>query len=215
MWDVDTAALQPAIVEYEEGRASRQRVAFAGMGLLMLAFAAFGVWVIVASHQQYPGGVEAWVGTGFGALFVLLGLAVAWTTVEVRRRIRALSTRERPLLRVDDLGVTGEDGRTVAWADIERLELTEAAPGSSRTNRLAQLDAGHRVSLIAQRLLDRTVGGRFGVRDGTRWVRVVLRDGGDVRQQLTLPVGPARFAAVVTALGEHAAHHGVWIVAPR
>ena len=76
MWDVDTAALQPAIVEYEEGRASRQRVAFAGMGLLMLAFAAFGVWVIVASHQQYPGGVEAWVGTGFGALFVLLGLAI-------------------------------------------------------------------------------------------------------------------------------------------
>lgn len=206
--------MQPAIVEYEEGRASRQRVAFASLGLLMLALAAFGVWVIVASHQQYPGRVEAWVGTGFGAFFVLLGLAVAWTTVEVRRRIRALSTRERPLLLVDDRGVTGEDGRTVAWRDIERLELTEAAPASPRTNRLARLDQGHSVSVVVKRMLDRTVGASFGVRDGTRWVRVVLRDGSDVRQQLSLPVGPARFAAVATALGEHAAHHGVWIVAP-
>lgn len=215
MEDVDTAALQPAIVEYEEGRAARQRVAFAGFGILMLVLAAFGAWVVVASHQQYPGRVEAWVGTGFGALFVLLGLAVAWTTIEVRRRIRALSTRERPLLRVDDRGVTGEDGATVAWADIERIELTEEAPAPWRSNRLARLEPGHRASVGVKRLLDRTVGARFGVRDGARWVRVVLRDGTDLQQQLTLPVGPARFAAVATALGEHAAHHGVWIVAPR
>lgn len=203
------------VVEYEQGRARRQAVALSGALLLMLGLAALGIWVVVASHQQYPGRLEAWVGTAFGVLFSLLGLAVALTAVELLQRIRRLAASPRPLLLLDPTGITGADGRTVPWEALARIEATADAPPPHRTSRVAQLDPGHRASLGVKRGLDRAVGGRLGLRDGRRSVRLLLRDGGDLLHDLTLPVGPARFDAVVGAIDAHAQQHAVPLTLPR
>lgn len=212
---MDPQPLHPAIVEYEGGRAAKQRIALCAMGVIVLAMVALGVWMIATSHQQYPGGVEAWVGTAFGAVFALLGLLTSITAVEVLWRIGRLSAPGRVLLLLDAVGVTGIDGQPVAWADIAGIEAVADEPPARRTNRVAQLDAGHRAALGVKRSLDRSIGDRLGVRDGKRWVRVLLHDGTDRWTQLTLPVGPQRFEAVVAAIGEHAERQRVPFVGPR
>ncbi|MET4100111.1 hypothetical protein ABIB37_002348 [Agrococcus sp. UYP10] len=207
--------LRPAAVAYEEGRAGRQQLGLAVAGALFVGVTAFGVWTVVASQQQYPGRPEAVLGTGFGALFALLGAAVALTALGVLRRIRRWARSPRPLLLLDDAGIAGAEGERVAWQQVASIEVRADGPTPPPTNRVAQLDPGHRMAVAVRGGLDRTAGRSSGLRDGRRSVRVLLHDGSDRWHDLTLPVGPERFASVALAIAEHAQHRGVPVALPR
>lgn len=207
--------LRPAVIEYEEGRAGRQQLGLALGAVMFVGVTAFGVWTAVASQQQYPGRPEAVLGTGFGAMFALLGAVVALTAVGVLRRVRRWVRAPRPLLLLDDAGIADAEGERVAWQQVASIEVRADGPTPPRTNPVAQLDPGHRMAVAVRGGLDRTAGRSSGLRDGRRSVRVLLHDGSDRWRDLTLPVGPERFASVALAIAEHAEHRGVPVALPR
>lgn len=112
MAGVTGPAPAPVSIAAEPGRAGRQVVGLVGAVALMAGVAALGAWTIGASIAQHPGRPEAWLGSGFGVLFLGLGLVAGGTGIAAVRRVRRLG-RAVAVLRLDDAGVTGPSGAAV------------------------------------------------------------------------------------------------------
>lgn len=196
-------------ITHDPDRGGRQQVAIVGMTVLMLAVGAFGVWMIVASVQQYWPGAEAWIGSAFGLLFVGVALVSVISAVEGFIVVRRDLSTGTVLVRADQHGIHHRDGSTTAWGDIDRLELRASGVRAPRTNRLAQLDSGHQVSVRTKGWLDRHVGEGMAIKDGSRVVRVLLKAGSSIDTDVTLALGTAGFVDRANELKALADEHGV------
>lgn len=204
-------------LRYDHGRAGRQLVGFGIATLIMIALAALGVWVIVASFAQMELAGKI-IGGGFGLFFVLLALLVLVTAAEVVTRIVRWSRQSEPLVFFDERGVggllvakgaVGVGEPHIAWSEIASMRLDSHLPQARRTNAVAQLDAGHRTGLAVKSGLDRTAGTGLGMRDGHRSIALVLVDGRTAGRDLRLPLGPESFGAVAPRIVDLARAHGV------
>jgi hypothetical protein len=205
------------VIRYESGRAARQLVGFGVAALIMIALAALGIVMIVASLRQMELAGKV-IGCGFGIFFVLVALVSLVSSAEVLTRIVRWSRQSEPLVSIDDEGVDGlfvVDGAVGAgqphltWSEISSMRLDSHLPRARRTNALAQLDAEHLARQAVRRGLDRSAGVKLGMRDGRRSIGLELLDGRTAHRDLTLPLGPESFGAVVPRVFDLASTHGL------